>query len=155
MSPVRFSFPRSLLILLLGGIALSCSSAFQLSAEDEASLDEAMAGPLDFVVPRDQAIASWDRAHDFVNRYSTMKLRNVTDSLLTTYEEPVYGQPIESAAGIRFGYSVRRFRDPEGIGYVVQCTPSGKSGEKDADRNAHLAAWYIQTGTVCARCVVR
>jgi len=155
MSSVRFSFPRLVLICLLGSAALSCSSAFQLNADDQASLQQAMDTPLEFVVSRDHAIDSWDRALDFVNRYSTMKLRNTTDSLITTYEEPTVTPTIESAAGIRYGYSVNRFRDIEGIRYRVRCTPSVKIGEKDADQNAHLAAQFIKTGTVCDRCIVR
>jgi len=156
MSDVRLSFPRAVLILLLGASALSCSSAFQLSAEDEASLKEAMAMDLRFVVPRDHAIDSWDRAQDFVNRYSTMNLRTATDSLITSYETPPPDlAALPTATQTRFGYSVRRYRDLSGIGYLVQCTPSVKTGEKDADQNAHLLAYYIQTGTVCDRCIIR
>jgi hypothetical protein len=156
MSGMRFSFPRTLPILLLAAVALSCSSAFQLSADDEAILREAMDLPLTFVVPRDHAIDSWDRAVDFVDRYSTMTLRTATDSVLTTYETPPLDlAALPTATRVRFGYSVRRYRDFGGIGYTVQCTPSSKTGEKDADQNAHLMAYYIQTGSVCDRCIIR
>jgi hypothetical protein len=63
--------------------------------------------------------------------------------------------PARTYINARFGYSVSRSRDPEGIRYTVQCTPSGPSGSKDAEQNAHLAASFIRTGTVCDRCIVR
>ena len=157
MSPVRFSFPRLALISLLGWVFVSCSSTsvFQLSADEQNLLQQAMNTPLTFVVPRDQTIASWDRVTDFVDRYSTMKLRSVTDSLVTTYEQPAVTPTIEAASSIRYGYTVRRSKDPDGIRYSVQCTPSSTVGQKDADQNAHLGAYYIETGTVCDRCIVR
>lgn len=159
MSPMRISFPGALLLLFLAGALVSCSSTsevFQLSADEQASMQTAMAQPLSFVVPREHAIDSWDRAQDFVNRYSTMKLHSGTDSLVTTYEQPPTDpNALQTASTIRFGYSVGRSRDPDGVRYRVQCTPSNPSGSKDADQNAHLAAYYILTGTVCDRCIVR
>jgi hypothetical protein len=154
---VPFSFPRFILTSLLAWALVSCSSTsvFQLSADEQSLLQSAMNTPLTFVVPRDQAIASWDRASDFVQRYSTMKLRSVTDSLITVYDEPSVTPLIENASSIRFGYSVRRSRDPGGILYQVQCTASSKTGDTDAAQNAHIAAYYVKTGLVCDRCIVR
>ena len=156
MSPMRISFLAALLILALSAGCSSTSAVFQLSADEQASLAQAMSGPLNFVIPREHAIDSWDRAQDFLDRYSTMKLRSVTDSLMTSYEQPVTDpNQIQSASAVRFGYSVTRSRDVDGIRYVVQCTPSNPSGAKDADQNGHLAAYYIRTGTICDRCIVR
>ncbi len=132
---------------------------FQLSEDERASLRLAMESPLTFVVPRDRSLESWDRAQKFVDRFNSMKLRSVTDSVLVTYEEPTYQQvpvPVETGSSIRYGYSIARSRDPEGIRFSVQCTPSSKLGEKDADQNAHIAAYYIRTGQVaCDRCIIR
>jgi hypothetical protein len=157
MSSVRFSFPRLVLVSLLFGAAVSCSSTsvFQLSADEQSLLQSAMNTPLTFVVPRDQTIASWDRAVDFVQRYSTMKLRSATDSLITVYDEPSVTPLIENASSIRFGYSVGRSRDPGGMRYTVQCTASSTVGQKDALQNAHIAAYYVKTGSVCDRCIIR
>jgi hypothetical protein len=156
---MRISFPGAVLLLGIAAAGLSCSSTsavFQLSADEQASLSQAMSGQLTFVVPREHAIDSWDRAQDFLDRYSTMKLRSSTDSLMTSYEQPPTDpNQIQSASSVRYGYSVTRSRDVDGIRYVVQCTPSNPSGAKDADQNAHLAAYYIRTGTICDRCVVR
>ena len=147
------------LILSLGALSCASSSMFQISQEEERALQAAMDAPLTFVVPRDRSIETWDRAHVFFDRYSTMKLQTVTDSLLLTYETPLYTgdpAPVESGSGIRYGYSISRSRVPEGIQYVVACTPSSKLAAKDADQNAHIAAAYIRSGTIpCVRCIVR
>jgi hypothetical protein len=115
--------------------------------------------PLTFLVPRDHSLKTWDRAHDFVDRYSTMKLRSVTDSVLVTYDSPTTQSdpsPVASGSGIRYGYSVSRSSDPDGIQIAVKCTPSSTLGEKDADQNAHIAAYYIKLGYIaCDRCIVR
>jgi hypothetical protein len=156
---MRISFPGAFLILVLSSVLVSCSSTsevFQLSADEQASMQTAMAQPLIFVVAREHAIDSWDRAQDFVNRYSTMKLHTGTDSLVTTYEQPPADPTaLQTSSTIRYGYSVSRARDPEGVRYQVQCAPSNPSGSKDAEQNAHIAAYYILTGTVCDRCIVR
>ncbi len=145
--------------LILAFAAISCASSFDLSADEQTSLAQAKDAPLVFVVPRERSIETWDRAQEYINRYSSAKLRNVTDSLLVTYDSPTYQQvpsPVESGSGIRFGYSFSRSRDPEGIRISVECTPSSKLGEKDADQNAHIAAYYIKTGRLaCTRCIVR
>ncbi len=115
--------------------------------------------PLTFVVARDRSIETWDRAAEFINRYTSMKLHSATDSVLVTYDSPTYQSvpsPVEAGSSIRYGYSISRSRDPEGIRIAVQCTPSSKLGEKYADQNAHIAAYYIMTGSVaCDRCIVR
>jgi len=158
---VRSFTPRAAAALILALAVLSCASSamFQLSADEEASLRQAMDAPLTFVVPRDHSLEAWDRAQDYVNRYSSMKLRSVTDSVLVTYDSPTYQQvpvPVQAGSSIRYGYSVSRTSDPEGIRIAVQCAPSSTLGQKDADQNAHIAAYYIQTGRVaCDRCIVR
>lgn len=145
--------------ILLTAMTLSCAGSFELSNEERSALGLAMAQPLTFTVPRDRSIEVWDRAVSFVDRYSTMKLRNVTDSLLVTYETPTYQQvpvPVEQGSGIRFGYTVSRSSTYEGISISVRCAASSKVGERDADQNAHIAAYYISTGSIaCTRCIVR
>ena len=159
---------------LLALAALSCASGsvFQLTLEEQTSLNEAMDTPLTFIVPRERSIASWDRAREFIDRYSSMKLRSTTDSVLVSYDTPNYSaDPVPAQSGLHYGYSISRSRVPEGIRIVVQCTPSVKgtgasnrtadednrtAGEKAADQNAHIAAYYILTGYLgCSRCIVR
>ncbi|MBI4363870.1 MAG: hypothetical protein HY568_00415 [Candidatus Latescibacteria bacterium] len=145
--------------MLLAALSLSCAGSFELSQEEQTSLGLAMAQPLTFTVPRDRSLETWDRALNFMDRYSSMKLRSVTDSLLVTYETPTYQQvpsPVERGSGIRFGYTISRASTREGISMSVRCAPSSKVGERDADQNAHIAAYYILTGSIaCARCIVR
>ena len=143
---------------ILAAGALSCA-ALQLSADEQASLNLAMSTPLTFTVPRDRSLQTWDRAHEFVDRYNSMTLRSVTDSVIVTYDSPTSQQvpaPVEAGSSIRFGYTVSRTSRVDGIQIAVTCTPSSKLGEKDADQNAHIAAYYIMTGSIaCDRCIVR
>ncbi len=146
-------------ILSLAVLSCAAGSVFQLSAEERAALDLAMATPTTITVPRDRSLESWDRAQQFVDRYSSTKLRSVTDSVLVTYDSPAYQavpSPVEQGSSIRFGYTVSRSSSSDGIHIAVQCAPSSKLGEKDADQNAHIAAYYILTGKLaCDRCIVR
>ena len=157
--PVRRLMIHFAASLLLAATTLSCAGSLELSGDEQSSLGLAMAQPLTFTVPRYHSLEVWDRAQSFVDRYSTMKLRSVTDSLVVAYEAPTYSQlpsPVESGAGIRFGYTVSRSSGSDGINIAVRCSASSKLGEKDADQNAHIAAYYISTGTIaCARCIRR
>jgi hypothetical protein len=145
--------------LALAALSCASSSMFQLSVDEQAMLRMAMDTPLTIVVPRDRSLKTWDRAQEFIDRYSTMKLRSVTDSVLVTYDSQTYvpdASPVPAGSGIRYGYSVSRSSDPDGIRIAVKCTPSSTLGEKDADQNAHIAAYYIKTGQIaCDRCIVR
>jgi hypothetical protein len=158
---VRSLLTRAATALVLALAAGSCasSSVFQLSVDEQSMLRMAMDTPLSLIVPRDQSLKTWDRAHEFVDRYSTMKLRSIQDSVLVTYDSPTIQtdpSPVAPGSGIRFGYSVSRNADPDGIRIAVKCTPSSTLGEKDADQNAHIAVYYIKTGQIaCDRCIVR
>ena len=139
------SFLTRAAVGLLSLAALSCASGsvFQLSLEEQAALREALDTPLTFIVPREESIESWDRAREFLDRYSSMKLRSTTDSMLVSYDTPTYSSDPSSV-------------DPGGIQVVVQCTASTKRGDEFAKQNAHLAASYILTGYLgCTRCIVR
>ncbi|TMQ59423.1 MAG: hypothetical protein E6K76_04985 [Candidatus Eisenbacteria bacterium] len=146
-------------MLVAGVLSCAASSVFQLSGDEQASLHLAMGTPLTFTVPRERSLQTWDRAHAFVDRYASMKLRSVTDSMLVTYDPPTYAQvpaPVEAGSSIRFGYTVSRTSLADGIQIAVTCTASSKLGEKDADQNAHIAAYYIMMGIIaCDRCIVR
>jgi len=64
--------------------------------------------------------------------------------------------PFKPGSSIRFGYTVSRTSQVNGIQTAINSTPSSKLGEKDADQNAHIAAYYIMTGSIaCDRCIVR
>ena len=155
------SFLTRAAVGLLSLAALSCASGsvFQLSLEEQVALREAMDTPLKFVVPRERSIASWDRAREFIDRYSSTKIRSTTDSVLVSYDTPVYSPdpaPGSRGSNVHFGYNIARSWDPEGVRIVVQCTPSSDLAKKDAEQNAHIAAYYILTGYLgCARCIVR
>ena len=117
----------------------------------------AMATPLEFSVHRSQALETWDRALNFVDRYSSMKLRSVTDSVIQTYDPPDQTQVPQTSAPtpIRYGYSVSRTALADSIRIEVNCVASAPGGT-EAGKNAHIAAYYILTGNIaCARCIAR
>jgi hypothetical protein len=117
-----------------------------------------MATPLNFSVPRDRAMETWDRAQTFLDRYSTMSLRTSTDSLMQSYDPPKAYQPpgMETNEPIRFGYSFSRNAFADSISLNVGCKTNRDIAESDADKNAHIAAYFVLTGRIaCARCIVR
>lgn len=155
----RFAF-RVLASATLAGCILSCASTamLDLTGEEQGSMTLATATPLYFSVPRDRARETWDRAQTFVDRYSSMKLRSSTDSMIQSYDPPPTPQPpgMEVSAPIRFGYSVSRTAMADSIRLDVKCVTNRQLAEKDADTNAHIAAYFILTGRIaCARCIVR
>jgi hypothetical protein len=155
----RFAL-RALALAILMGCVQSCASTamLDLTGEEQASMTLAMATPLSFAVPRDRSMETWDRAQTFLDRYSTMTLRTSTDSLLQRYDPPrPYQQPgMETTEPIRFGYSFSRAAFADSIRITVGCKTNRDIAESDADKNAHIAAYFVLTGRIaCARCIVR
>jgi len=155
----RFAF-RALVLAGLVGCLVSCASTavLDLTGKEDTSMTLAMATPLSFSVPRDRAMETWDRAQTFLDRYSTMALRTSTDSSMQSYDPPRPYQPPGTVITepIRFGYGFSRTAVADSIRISVRCTTNRDIAESDADKNAHIAAYFVRTGTIaCARCIVR
>ena len=117
----------------------------------------AMATPLEFTVHRSRGLETWDRALTFVDRYGSMKLRSVTESVIQTYDTQAQAQvpPNETTTPVRYGYTVSRTTVADSIRIEVNCVASAP-GRTEAGKNAHIAAYYILTGNIaCARCIAR
>lgn len=156
---MRFAV-RALLLAALVGCVQSCASTavLDLSGEEQASMTLAMATPLSFSVPRDHALETWDRAHTFLDRYSTMPLRSSTETSMQSYNPPTQPLPPGTVVTepIRFGYSFSQTAVADSIRLGVGCTTNRDVAQKDADTNAHIAAYFVLTGKIaCARCIVR
>ena len=142
-------------LCLLGAVSCATTSFLELSHEEQTSLTLAMATPLEFTVHRSLGLETWDRALTFVDRYSTMKLRSVTESTIQTYDAPAQPSPAEAPGPVRYGYTVARTAAGDSIQIQVSCVASAPGGE-EAGKNAHIAAYYILTGNIgCARCIAR
>jgi len=155
----RYAFLALILAGLIGCV-ISCASTavLDLTGEEQASMNLAMAMPLSFSVPRDRAMETWDRAQTFLDRYSTMKLRASTEFTMQTYDPPRPYQPpgTEVAEPIRFGYGFSRTAIDDSIRMDVRCITNRDIAAADADKNAHIAAYFVLTGRIaCARCIVR
>ncbi len=81
---------------------------------------------------------AWERAHSFVKRFSSMKIRKATDSVLETHRP--------SRDETRFGYSVTRTRVRSSVVFEVECLPRDRWEMTRCEQNAGIAATYIRTG---------
>ena len=95
-------------------------------------------GPTTFTVAPALDTAAWERAHSFVRRFSSMKIRKATDSVLETHRPP--------RDETRFGYSVTRTRVSSGVVYTVECFRRDRWENEHSEQNAGIAATYIRTG---------
>lgn len=135
-----------LVAMSLTGMA-GCATNRQLTAAQEDYLQTAMATPLTFTLPRDQAEEAWARAQSFVTRFSTMKLQSLTPHVIRTYD------PTEATAG--FGYYLRRIPRGDRTKITVECMCNNLMPSDQSVENAHILAYYMRTGKLDATLVNR
>ena len=139
--------------LLAAAVALSITGCvhtqmLELTTPEREGLSAAMAHPLTFTVPKEQAGDAWGRAQSFVGRFSSMKLQTATEFIIQTYN------PVGSS--VAYGYYVTRTPLGADHQFEVQCVYGNMFSAQDANTNAHLAAHYIATGQLpCQRCISR
>jgi hypothetical protein len=126
-----------LLVLLIPGIE-GCATS-HLTPEQQSQLANAMACPLEFTVPKSQSADAWGRAQTFIGRFSSMKLQVVTDYVIQTYNPDPNGL-------IGYGYYVTRTPTGSGDEFTVKCITNNIFSGGEANRNAHIAAYYIKNG---------
>ncbi len=120
----------------------------ELTAPEREGLRAAMAQPLTFTVPKEQAGDAWGRAQSFVGRFSSMKLQTASEFVIQTFN------PVGSS--VAYGYYVTRTPLGAEHQFEVQCVFGNMFSAEDANANAHLAAHYISTGQLpCQRCIAR
>jgi hypothetical protein len=76
---------RLLILALLCIFSFCCASA-RLSEEEITYLERAWGTPLVFTAPKEEAEEIWGRIQSFIGRYSSTKIRIVTDYVIETYE---------------------------------------------------------------------
>ncbi len=116
-------------------VASACASAPQ---EHAAYLREMRAAPTTFRIARALDQTAWKRARSFVARFSSMKVKRATDSLLQTYQPP--------SNETRFGYKITRRRARSGVTFTVKCLRRDRWERKHCQENAGIAATYMRTG---------
>jgi hypothetical protein len=120
---------------------LAACSSLTLSPAEQSYLNNIRYQPLAFAVAKDQATAVWERALQWVRAYSTMPIKDVTETTIVTTMPQSGGQ---------YGYKIRREDAGEKVEFSVECLH--RIGEIDfstrdnAVQNSRILANYLQTG---------
>ena len=109
-----------------------------LTPEEQAFLDKANAFPLEFTVSNEDAEMAWGRAQSFIGRFSSMKLQTATDYVIQTYNP--------SSSGVSYGYYVTKTPLGGSTQFNVTCNTGNLFAMADAQSNAHILAYYMNTG---------
>ena len=96
------------------------------------------AAPTTFRMAQSLSQTGWKRARSFVARFSAMKVKRATSSVLQTYHPP------SDETG--FGYKVTRRPARSGVTFTVRCLPRDRWEKQHCQENAGIAATYIRTG---------
>lgn len=129
-------------VMIFAFVFVGCASRIaqmKLTTDQQVALDKAMAFPLDFEIDKTDGTDAWGRAQSFISKYSPMKLQTVTDYVLETYNSVDYA----------FSYNVTKAPLKDKYQITVQChvpSDSWQWHKDDANRNAHILAYYIATG---------
>jgi hypothetical protein len=122
--------------------------------EDAAYLERATQTPLTFMVEVSKGDETWSRVNSFIAKYSSMKIQTASDYIIETYN------PTEG----KFGYSANRATKEDRAEFTVNCAPGPgiigikfdiMHGDKIAEQNAHLLAFYALTGEIRESLVVK
>lgn len=145
------------LLLLFTLLLSSCAHNYAMSAKDKATpeqkqyLERVRTFASEFKVPNNSAEEMWGRAQVFVNKYSLMKIRAVSNYIIQTEDPPHVETVIGAVAGddLGFGYSFSRSPGKDSTMFTLRCHANNglASGvEVCADDNEHFASFYMQTG---------
>ena len=121
--------------LALAVVASACASP---PSEHAGYLREMRSAPTTFRIARALDQTAWQRARSFVTRFSSMKVKSATGSVLQTYDPP--------SDETRFGYRVTRRSTRSGVTFTVKCLRRDRWEKKHCQENAGIAATYIRTG---------
>ncbi len=119
----------------LAVVMAACASS---SPHAASYLREMRSAPTTFTVAPALDKVAWERAHSFVKRFSSMKIRRETDSVLATHRPP--------SDETSFGYSVTRTPGRSGVVFKVECYPRDRWERTHCEQNAGIAATFVRTG---------
>jgi hypothetical protein len=125
------------LIVAVSGCAPKATSV-PLTPTELHCRDRALACPLKFTMPSEEADDAWARAQSYIGRFASLNIQTATDYVIQTYKPR--GNRVD------FGYSVTRAPMGEETQFTVRCTYGNRYSRKDARNNAHFLAHYIRTG---------
>ena len=111
-----------------------------MSPEEQDYLNEIMATPLTFKVPKEQANDVWGRIQSWIGKYSSMKIQTATDFVIETYNPP--------GSEVKYGYSATKTPLGDEVEFEVKCFCGNIFAGTQVERNAHILAYYALTGLV-------
>ena len=141
---------RTLAIVMAAAIVFGCAHSRShyvqptYTSEQQTYVDNIMARPLEVSIAKNEITDAWGRAQSFIAKYSDLKLQVVTDYSVQTYN---------SYRIFMFGYSATKTPTKGGFTISVNCSSADSLNrttrewiEKDLNLNAHILAYYVETG---------
>ncbi len=114
--------------------------------------------PLEFNISKKKANDAWGRAQSFIAKYSSMKIQTVTEFIIQTFTPPETDYRFNRR--FDFGYSVAKTPLGKKVQITVSCQKSSIAGsenlfESEKEMDAHLLAYYISTGELLPKFIMR
>jgi hypothetical protein len=117
----------------------------KLKPKEQEYLENAMNTELQFTLPLKEAKKAWKRIEKFIKKYSEMKLKISDDNVIET---------LSPTAGMtRYGYRATQKILGEAAEIAIACTYGNAYTREQANKNAHLLAYYAQTGDLIPKLV--
>ena len=117
----------------------------ELKPKEQEYLENAMNTELQFTLPLKEAKKAWKRIENFIKKYSSMKIKASDDSVIET---------LQPTAGMtRYGYRATQTLTGEEAETAVACMFGNIYTREQANKNAHLLAYYAQSGELIPKLV--
>jgi len=130
---------KRIAVLLIGLLVLSCA-AMQLSPEQTEYINIVNSTPLQFTVTKENIDTAWGRANSFIATYSSFKIQNANEWLIETYYIHL--------SNIMYAYKVVKVPKNNEYTIMIECKSTNMFMGQEQNRNAHILAYYIQTGNL-------
>ena len=130
-------------------VVLFSASAFadqqKLKPKEIEYLEEAMNTELQFTLPLKEANKAWKRIESFVKKYSEMNIKVADDEVIET---------LAPTAGMtRYGYRATKTVFGEEAEIAVACTYGNAYTREQANKNAHILAYYAITNELMPKLI--
>jgi hypothetical protein len=142
-----FTRHYSLLSPIALAVALAGCSTFAThhDPQQQAYLDKVYAMNLQYAIPAENLPAAWERAKDFINKYSTLPIVRADEQDIATAQV--------APDGLDIGYHVYNYStEPGKVRIVVHTVTNDKVYGSNiayrAKRDSHILAYYIAYGVI-------
>lgn len=137
----------SLFTIALLFCGLTVLGSQKLKPKEVEYLEKAMEADLQFTLPADEANKCWKKIESFIKKFGSMKIK-ISDNTVIETLPPTRGM-------IRYGYRATKNPSEEGgdMEFAIACSFGNAFSREQANKNAHLLAYYAQTGELIAKFV--